>query len=287
MPPSHPLPEPVVELIAERFRVMGEPLRIRILDRLRQAETSVGELTGELGATQQNISRHLAVLHAAGIVSRQKEGTKVDLRHHRRFGVRPVRGGVWIAAAVRGRARADPGRHDPQLRDERAGADRPARPFHRRTRTRRWCLRGWSSRSPSGRLHPRVETALSGAGWQANGSQSVKARDIIQQKFGGQSSEAIMVVLHSPTLTATDPAFGATVQRVEQILRADPAISTRRRAPAGRHDLARRPHGRGNGRRGPQPHADGGGGRCSEGQAERCRHHRRHGARHRRLGDVV
>lgn len=77
MPPSHPLPEPVVELIAERFRVMGEPLRIRILDRLRQGETSVGELTSELGATQQNISRHLAVLHAAGIVARRKEGTKV------------------------------------------------------------------------------------------------------------------------------------------------------------------------------------------------------------------
>ena len=77
MQPSHPLPEPVVELIAERFRVMGEPLRIRILDRLRQGETSVGDLTSELGATQQNISRHLAVLHAAGIVARRKEGTRV------------------------------------------------------------------------------------------------------------------------------------------------------------------------------------------------------------------
>lgn len=73
----HPLPDAVVELIAERFRVIGEPARIRILDRLREGEASVGALTEALGATQQNVSRHLAVLHAAGIVSRRKEGTRV------------------------------------------------------------------------------------------------------------------------------------------------------------------------------------------------------------------
>jgi DNA-binding transcriptional ArsR family regulator len=73
----HPLPDPVVELIAERFRVIGEPLRIKLLDRLRTGEASVGELTTALGANQQNISRHLAVLHAAGIVSRRKQGTRV------------------------------------------------------------------------------------------------------------------------------------------------------------------------------------------------------------------
>jgi DNA-binding transcriptional ArsR family regulator len=72
-----PLPDPLVELIAERFRVIGEPLRIKLLDRLRAGEASVGELTEALGATQQNVSRHLAVLHAAGVVSRRKEGTRV------------------------------------------------------------------------------------------------------------------------------------------------------------------------------------------------------------------
>jgi DNA-binding transcriptional ArsR family regulator len=77
MPFVHPLPEPLVELIAERFRVIGEPLRIRLLDRLRDGEASVGDLTEALGATQQNVSRHLAVLHAAGVVSRRKEGTRV------------------------------------------------------------------------------------------------------------------------------------------------------------------------------------------------------------------
>ena len=73
----HPLPDPVVELIAERFRVIGEPLRIKLLDRLRSGEASVGELTEALGAGQQNVSRHLGVLHAAGIVSRRKQGTRV------------------------------------------------------------------------------------------------------------------------------------------------------------------------------------------------------------------
>ena len=46
---------------------------------------------------------------------------------------------------------------------------------------------------------PSVETALSGAGWQANGSESVSARSLIEQDFAGLSSSAPMVVLHSPS----------------------------------------------------------------------------------------
>lgn len=64
-------------MIAERFRVIGEPMRIKLLDRLRDGEASVGELTEALGAGQQNVSRHLNVLHAAGIVQRRKDGTRV------------------------------------------------------------------------------------------------------------------------------------------------------------------------------------------------------------------
>ena len=48
-----------------------------LLDRLRDGEVSVGELSQSLGAGQQNVSRHLGVLHAAGIVSRRKDGTRV------------------------------------------------------------------------------------------------------------------------------------------------------------------------------------------------------------------
>ena len=71
----HPLPEPVVELIARRFRVIGEPMRIRILDRLRDGEATVAELTDHLATSQQNVSKHLGVLHEAGILSRRKDGT--------------------------------------------------------------------------------------------------------------------------------------------------------------------------------------------------------------------
>jgi len=73
----HPLPEPLVELVAQRFRVLGEPMRIKLLDLLRQRDATVGELQDALGASQQNVSKHLGILHAAGMVSRAKDGTQV------------------------------------------------------------------------------------------------------------------------------------------------------------------------------------------------------------------
>jgi DNA-binding transcriptional ArsR family regulator len=72
----HPVPEPLAELIAQRFRVIGEPTRIRLLDRLRDGEASVQELTQATGASQQNVSKHLGVLHDARIVSRRKDGNR-------------------------------------------------------------------------------------------------------------------------------------------------------------------------------------------------------------------
>ena len=71
---QHPLPDEVVELIARRFRVMADPTRIKLLDRLRTGEASVQELTEAVGGTQQNVSKHLGVLADAGIVSRRKDG---------------------------------------------------------------------------------------------------------------------------------------------------------------------------------------------------------------------
>jgi DNA-binding transcriptional ArsR family regulator len=73
-PQPHPLPEPLIELVAQRFRVLGEPMRIRLLDRLREGDATVGELQLALGASQQNVSKHLGILHAAGMVSGTKEG---------------------------------------------------------------------------------------------------------------------------------------------------------------------------------------------------------------------
>lgn len=73
----HPLPEPLVELIAQRFRVLSEPSRIRLIDILRDGPRSVQELTAASGSSQQNVSKHLGILHGAGILSREKRGTSV------------------------------------------------------------------------------------------------------------------------------------------------------------------------------------------------------------------
>jgi DNA-binding transcriptional ArsR family regulator len=76
-PSPHPLPEPLIELVARRFRVLGEPMRIRLLDRLRDGDATVSELQEALGASQQNVSKHLGILHDAGMVARTKHGTQV------------------------------------------------------------------------------------------------------------------------------------------------------------------------------------------------------------------
>ena len=71
----HPLPDPLIELIAQRFRVLSEPMRIKLLDLLRDAPANVQQLTEATGSSQQNVSKHLATLHQAGIVGREKRGT--------------------------------------------------------------------------------------------------------------------------------------------------------------------------------------------------------------------
>ena len=73
---------------------------------------------------------------------------------------------------------------------------------------------------------PRVETALSGAGWEATGSQSVQARQLIDRNFHGLSSYGLMTVVSSPTKTVNDPSFRAAIVAVERTLRADGAVST-------------------------------------------------------------
>ncbi len=80
MTAPHPLPDELADLIARRFRAIGEPMRVRILDRLRDGEANVNELADDLGASQQNISKHLAVLAGAGILARRKDGNRVYYR---------------------------------------------------------------------------------------------------------------------------------------------------------------------------------------------------------------
>jgi DNA-binding transcriptional ArsR family regulator len=73
-----PLTPDAAELIARRFLALSDPTRLRIVDLLRtREEASVRELTEALDASQQNVSKHLATLHAEGFVSRRKQGTSV------------------------------------------------------------------------------------------------------------------------------------------------------------------------------------------------------------------
>ncbi|HST34658.1 MAG TPA: MMPL family transporter [Solirubrobacteraceae bacterium] len=73
---------------------------------------------------------------------------------------------------------------------------------------------------------PKVEKALSGAGWEASDSQSTQARQLIQRDFAGLGSYGLMTVLYSPTQTAGSPAFKSVIARVERTLRANGAVRT-------------------------------------------------------------
>lgn len=66
-----------LELIAARFRAMGEPLRLRLLRALEDAEQNVSTLTALVGSTQPNVSRHIKVLLDAGLVKRRQDGAMV------------------------------------------------------------------------------------------------------------------------------------------------------------------------------------------------------------------
>ncbi len=72
-----PLSPEAIELIAGRFRILGEPLRIRILQALQGGEKNVSELVEAVGSTQPNVSKHLRILQEAGIVGRRQEGNLV------------------------------------------------------------------------------------------------------------------------------------------------------------------------------------------------------------------
>lgn len=67
----------ILELVANRFRVLAEPLRLEILQNLGNEEHSVGEIVLATGATQPNISKHLRVMQEAGILKRRQEKNSV------------------------------------------------------------------------------------------------------------------------------------------------------------------------------------------------------------------
>jgi len=65
------------ERVAERFRALGEPTRLRILERLFRSPAAVGEILADVGGTQANVSKHLSILRSIGAVRRRRAGLKI------------------------------------------------------------------------------------------------------------------------------------------------------------------------------------------------------------------
>ena len=74
------LTDALFEHVAERFKALGEPARLRILDALRGGELAVGDLVERTALNQANLSKHLQRLHGLGFVVRRKEGLFVHYR---------------------------------------------------------------------------------------------------------------------------------------------------------------------------------------------------------------
>jgi DNA-binding transcriptional ArsR family regulator len=74
---EHGFADPLLELIAARFRLLSEPVRLKILAVLATGERSVGELVTLTGTGQPNVSKHLAALAQGGLIKRRKVGTSM------------------------------------------------------------------------------------------------------------------------------------------------------------------------------------------------------------------
>lgn len=75
-----PLTPELLELVAERFKALAEPARLRILNVLRAGEMTVSEVMDATGMGQANVSKHLQLLTSLGFVGRRKEGLFVHYR---------------------------------------------------------------------------------------------------------------------------------------------------------------------------------------------------------------
>ncbi|HTL66978.1 MAG TPA: metalloregulator ArsR/SmtB family transcription factor [Lacunisphaera sp.] len=77
---SFPLHEQALEIVARRFAVLAEPMRLRLIQALFDGEKNVTELVAATGGSQANVSRHLQTLLGVDILARRKEGLQVIYR---------------------------------------------------------------------------------------------------------------------------------------------------------------------------------------------------------------
>lgn len=75
--PNRSTQPPIYALKAEFFRALGHPVRVRILQLLRDGEMTVGALQAELELDSSGTSQHLAALRKQGLVTSRKDGTSV------------------------------------------------------------------------------------------------------------------------------------------------------------------------------------------------------------------
>ena len=80
MAKHRPLPEDALQLVAQRFAVLAEPMRLRLIQALFDGERNVTDLVAATSGTQANVSRHLQTLVGAHILARRKEGLQVFYR---------------------------------------------------------------------------------------------------------------------------------------------------------------------------------------------------------------
>lgn len=71
------LSDAALEIIASRFRILGEPTRLKLIHVLREGRRTVNELVSLTGKSQAHVSRQLKALAEAGILSRQRDGVSV------------------------------------------------------------------------------------------------------------------------------------------------------------------------------------------------------------------
>jgi DNA-binding transcriptional ArsR family regulator len=74
------LSDAALHMIADRFKVLAEPMRLKILHTLWDGELTVGEIITATNALQANVSKHLGILQQAGLVNRRRDGLNVCYR---------------------------------------------------------------------------------------------------------------------------------------------------------------------------------------------------------------
>lgn len=67
----------MLEQVAQRFHALGDPVRLHLMNALREGEMTVNSLVETTNVSTANVSKHLQILHAAGFVTRRKEGVRV------------------------------------------------------------------------------------------------------------------------------------------------------------------------------------------------------------------